>query len=87
MLSLYFFPKQDLYNIIAEFRSKQPRATIPETAFPEPFVLSKTEDQIIDDILALLNKHGLDSQQSLDLLERVGRIIEMGLQITRRTTH
>jgi hypothetical protein len=79
--------KQDLYNIIAEFRNKNPRAKIPETAFPEPYVLSKTEEQIIDDILALLNRNGLDSQQSLDLLERVGRIIEMGLQIARRTTH
>ena len=79
--------KQDLYNIITEFRIKQPRATIPETAFPEPYVLSKMEEHIIDDILALLNKNGLDSKQSLDLLERVGRIIEMGLQIARRTTH
>ena len=79
--------KQDLYSIIAEFRSKNPRARIPETVFPEPYVLSKTEDQIIDDILAVLNNHCVDSHQSLDLLERVGRIIEMGLRIARSTTH
>jgi hypothetical protein len=26
--------KQDLYDIITEFRRKNPRASIPETAFP-----------------------------------------------------
>ena len=28
--------KQDLYDIITEFRRKNLRAKIPETAFPEP---------------------------------------------------
>lgn len=70
--------KQDLYEILSEFRGKNPRARIPETAFPEPDLLTETENTIIDDILALLNKNGLTSQQSLNLLERLGRIIEMG---------
>ena len=43
--------KQDLYDIIAEFREKSPRARIPETAFPEPDLLTETENKIIDDIL------------------------------------
>ena len=38
---------------------------------------------IIDDILALLNKHGLTSHQSQNLLERLGRIIEMGQRVTK----
>ncbi len=79
--------KQDLYNIIAEFRGKNPGARIPETVFPEPYVLSQTEDHIIDDILSVLNKHGLDSQHSLALLERVGRIIELGQQMVRKQAH
>lgn len=79
--------KQDLYNIIAEFRGKNPRSRIPKTVFPEPYVLSKTEDQIIDDILTVLNRHGLDSQHSLELLERVGRIIELGQQMARKSPH
>ena len=70
--------KQDLYDIIAEFRRKNPRANIPETVFPEPYVLTETENKIIDDILALLNKHGLTLHQSQNLLERLDRIIEMG---------
>ena len=79
--------KQDLYDIIAEFRGKNPRARIPETAFPEPYQLTETENTIIDDILALLNKHGLTSHQSQNLLERLGRIIEMGQRLPKGTRH
>jgi hypothetical protein len=43
--------KQDLYDIITEFRRKNPRARIPETAYPEPHLLTDTENRIIDDIL------------------------------------
>ena len=79
--------KQDLYDIISEFRRKNPRAQIPETAFPEPYQLTETENTIIDDILALLNKNGLTSPQSLNLLERLGRIIEMGQRVAKGRTH
>ncbi|UVT18127.1 MAG: hypothetical protein H8K03_22810 (plasmid) [Nitrospira sp.] len=79
--------KQDLFDIIADFRKKNPRATIPETAFPEPYVLSQTEEQIIDDLLAVLNQHGLTSHQATNLLERLGRIIEMGQRLAKGTTH
>jgi hypothetical protein len=61
--------KQDLYDIITESRSKNPRAPIPDTAFPEPYLLIETENKIIDDILELLNKNGLTSHQSMNLLE------------------
>jgi hypothetical protein len=33
--------KQDLYDIITEFRRKNPRAQIPETAFPEPYITAR----------------------------------------------
>ena len=79
--------KQDLYEIIAEFRRKNPHAKIPETAFPEPYLLTDTENTIIDDVLGLLIKHGLTSHQSLNLLERLGRIIEMGQRVAKGTTH
>ena len=79
--------KQDLFDIIAEFRRKNPRASIPETAFPEPYLLSQTEEKIIDDLLAVLNQHGLTSHQATNLLERLGRIIEMGEQLAKKTTH
>lgn len=79
--------KQDFYDIITEFRKKNPRAAIPETAFPEPYLLTETENKIIDDILALLNQNGLTSHQALNLLDRLGRIIEMGLRVARGTTH
>ena len=79
--------KQDLYDIISEFRRKNPRATIPETAFPDPYLLTETDNTIIDDILALLNKQGITSPQSLTLLERLGRMIEMGQRVVKGTTH
>ena len=79
--------KQDLHTIIDELRRKNPRASIPETAFPEPYLITESENKIIDDILELLNKHGLTSHQSQNLLERLGRIIEMGQRLTKGTTH
>ena len=82
-----FCTKQDLHIIIDELRRKNPHARIPETAFPEPYVLTETENNIIDDMLELLNKNGLTSHQSQNLLERLGRIIEMGQRLPKGTTH
>ncbi len=79
--------KHDLYDIITEFRRKNHRASIPETAFPEPYLLTETENTIIDDMLELLNKNRLTSHQSMNLLERLGRIIEMGQRLPKGTTH
>lgn len=79
--------KQDLRTIIDELRQKSFRARIPETTFPEPYLLTETENMIIDDILELLNKHGLTSQQSQSLLGRLGQTIEMGQRLTKGTTH
>ena len=79
--------KQDLYEIITEFRRKNPCASIPETAFPEPCLLTETENKTIDDILELLNKNGLTSHQPQNLLERLGRIIEMGQRVAKGTTY
>jgi len=47
-------------------------------SFPEPYLRTETESKIIDDILKLLNKHGLTSQQSMNLLERLGGIMRWG---------
>jgi len=79
--------KQDLHAIIDEVRRKNTHARIPETAFPEPYLLTETENTIIDEILELLNKNGLTSYQSMALLERLGRIIEMGQRVAKGTTH
>ena len=75
--------KQDLFNIISDLRKKNPRAKIPDTVFPSPYLMTQTEEKIIDDLLAVLNQHGVDSKQSLALLEHLGRIIEMGARMTR----
>ena len=51
--------KQDLHTIIDELRRKNPRATIPETAFPEPYLTTETGNTISDDILNSFNTNGL----------------------------
>jgi len=79
--------KQVLFDVITELRKRNPRAKIPETAFPEPYLLSQTEEKIIDDLLAVLNQHGLTSHQATNLLERLGRIIEIGHRLAKGTTH
>ena len=79
--------KQYLYDIITKFRRKNPRASIPATAFPEPYLIIETENTIIDDILEPLNNHGLTSHQTQNLLERLGGIIEMAQRVAKGTTH
>ena len=79
--------KQDLFNINMELRQKNHHAKIPETAFPEPYLLTETKNKRIDDILVLLNQNGLASHQLLGLLERLGGIIEMGQRAAKGTTH
>jgi hypothetical protein len=80
---------QDLYDIITEFRRKNPRASIPETAFPEPYLLTETENTIIDDILEQLNQNGLTSHQSMNLLEGWAGSLRWGSgwRRGRRTNH
>jgi len=79
--------KRDPHTIIEELRRKNPQARIPETAFPQPYLLTETEKKAIGDSLELLNKDGLISHQSLNLLERLGRIIESGQRVAKGTMH
>ncbi len=77
--------KQDLYGIIAEFRQKSPWTRFPYTAFLSSSVLSETKKEIMDDMLALLNESSLDPYRALDLLEHVGRLLEMDAGLPRKT--
>lgn len=79
--------KQGLYEIITGFRRTIPRASIPEMAFPEPYLLTEIENRIIEDILELLHKNGLTSHQSPNLLQRLGGIIEVKKRVAKGTTH
>ena len=75
--------KYDLYT-----SSPNSTARISVSAFLKPPSLShtftETENTIIDDIL---NVHGLTSHQLMNLLERLGRIIEMGQRVVKGTMH
>jgi len=39
------------HTIIEELRRKNPQARIPETAFPQPYLLTETEKKAIGDSL------------------------------------
>ena len=54
-----------------------------------PFMLEspRTITMDHDDILELLNTHGLTSRQSMNLLERLGRIIAMCQRMAKGTRH
>ena len=41
--------------VLHPFRRKNPRARIPETTFPDPYLFTDTEHRIIDDTLSLFN--------------------------------
>ena len=76
-------------NVLHPFHRKNPRACIPEIAFPEPYIFNDTENIFLDDILALLTKNDLMLHQSIDLLKRLGRserIDEMEQRLAKRTT-
>jgi len=42
--------EQELCDNIIEFRRKNSQASIPETVFPEPYVLTETDNQFIENI-------------------------------------
>jgi len=78
-----------LANVLHPFHRKNPRARIPEIAFPEPYIFNDTENIFLDDILALLTKNDLMLHQSIDSLKRSGRserIDEMEQRLAKRTT-
>ena len=48
--------------------------------------MAQTKEKVVNHILEGLNQNGMDSKQSVELLEHIGRIIEMGIKMTRGTT-
>ena len=76
-------------NVLYPFRRKNPRARIPETAFPDPYIFNDTENIFLDDFLAWPNKNGLMLYQCIDLLEMSGtskRIDEIEQRLAKRAT-
>ena len=80
--------KQDLFDIIHELRKQTPQAKIPETAFPSPYLMTQTEEKVIDDIITVLNttRHGLEAGSRFVGAGR-DALLRWGLRMTRGTTH
>ena len=68
-------------------RTKNLHARLPETTPPSLSVIAQTKEKVVNHILEGLNQNGMDSKQSVELLEHIGRIIEMGMKMTRGTTY
>jgi len=49
--------------------------------------MTDTTNTTMDDMLEVRNTHGLTSQQSQSLLERLGGIIELGQRLVKETMH
>ena len=61
--------------VLYPFCRKNPGAHIPETAFPDPYLFTETENPIVDAILALLSKTRLILPQSFNVFERSGQSV------------
>ena len=48
--------------------------------------MAQTEEKGVNEILEGLNQNWMGPKQSVELLEHIGRIIEMGMKITRERT-
>ena len=54
---------------------------------PSPDMMAQTEEKVVHDIIEALNQSGKDSKYSVELLEQIGRIIEIGMKMHWRATH
>lgn len=75
--------KQDLYDLIREGRQANARVCPSESVFPTPYVLTNSTRPIIEDILEMLQKNGITSLDSTQMLERVQHTIEISESIVR----
>lgn len=55
-------------------------------SLPSSYILNETQNERIDDVLVLLNQNGLTERESLSLLERSYRIIQVGGAVGKRDT-
>ena len=79
--------KHDFVSTLAELRDRSLSNLSGETDQAVSFLTSRTEESVVDDLLAVLNTNGLDSKRSLDILHHVRWILEMGTRDTPQTTH
>lgn len=61
--------------VLYPFCHKNPGAHIPETAFPDPYLFTKTENPIVNAILALLSKTGLTLPSTSTCANDRGRVL------------
>ena len=75
-----------MLDVLHSFRRSNSHQGIPETGLFERFSFHHTENIFLTEILALLDKNGLTLPQSINFLERSGRIDELEQRVAKRTT-
>ena len=86
--------KPEILDAIRELRHQNPSARTPleidipsDQAFPEPYLLTETEDTIITHIMETMNGAKLNAHQAKALLHHCLRLVELGERIGKKTTH
>ncbi len=86
--------KQDLLDAIRELRRKNPQARTPvefddhpDPAFPEPYLLTETQEALITRIMELMNESKLTAHQAKALLHRCLHLVDLGERLGKKTTH
>jgi hypothetical protein len=82
--------KQEVRDAINQLRRQTPQAeqaNPPIEAIPEPYVMTETEDKIIQTILDLLNANGLTARQAKTLLGRLNQLIDVGEMLAKKSEH
>ncbi len=79
--------KQDVLNAIQDLRRKNPAAVTPQEAFPEPYLMSETQDRIIQAILDTFVKEGVTTGQAKTLLGKVDVLLDVGEKLANKATH
>ena len=79
--------KQEVLDAIQEMRKKNPNTASPHQPFPEPYLLTETQDRIIQAILDVFVKEGVTTQQAKSLLGRVDVLLNVGEKVAKGKTH
>ena len=86
--------KQDILDAIRDLRRKNPKTRTPvafddhpDPAFPEPYLLTATQDAWTTHIMELMNSQKLTAHPDKALLHRCLGMMELGERLGKKTTH
>lgn len=80
--------KQEVLNAIEGLRRKNCQAVTPDQEpFPEPYLLTETQDRIIEKILDVFVKEGVTTNQAKSLLGKVDVLLDVGEKVASKKVY